>query len=223
MHLVKTGRPLGERLNVLMDNTGSDNKCAEMILFLGYLVLNDHFREASFFCMIKGHTFSLLDQMFNVMINFLLAIPIYTMSTLMAAMFESCKPYGCRDRVELPYLWDWGRAFGESNVTRMAGFCTGQFGAGMHECLVRKDNQGVVRVWMRKSSKASNWLPEGPGFQLFLDNKVEGFPPQPAKMKADISWFRRDVETTIRAWSVTPPPPPSTPPSPSSRATGTVL
>ena len=57
-----SSRPLGLRLNVLMDNTGSDNKCGDMILFLSWLVQMDHFRHASFFCMLKGHTFTVIDR-----------------------------------------------------------------------------------------------------------------------------------------------------------------
>ena len=80
-----TGRTLGSRYVVLMDNTGSANKCAEMISFLGWLVLNDNFEDASFFCMIVGHTFNILDQSFSVMIGALLALPIYALSALYAS------------------------------------------------------------------------------------------------------------------------------------------
>ena len=151
---------LGTRYNILMDNTGGDNKNAEMVAFIAWLVLADHFRDASFFCQLKGHTFTVLDQSFNTMISQLLGQAIYTVSSLLQFIFQFLQPYGCQEVIELHQLWDWKLAF-KPHLDRIEGFCTGQYGAGMHECYIRKDAEGVVRVWMRKSSKASGWLPEG--------------------------------------------------------------
>ena len=159
------GGKLGSRYNLLMDNTWGDNKNAEMVAFIGWLVLCDYFEDASFFCQLKGHTFTVLDQSFNTMTCQLLAQAIYTMSSLMRFMFQFLQPYGCQEVIELHQLWDWVTAF-KPHIDRIAGFCTGQYGAGMHEAYMRKDSEGVVRMWMRKSSKASGWLPEGPGFQV---------------------------------------------------------
>ena len=58
LHVVSKVGALGCKLNVLLDNTAADNKNNEMIYFLGWLVLIDIVDEASFFCMIKGHTYS---------------------------------------------------------------------------------------------------------------------------------------------------------------------
>ena len=140
-HLVDRKIPLGSRYNILMDNTGGDNKHAEMICFLGWLVLQDHFHDASFFCQLKGHTFTILDQSFNTMISQLLGCFIYTVPALLRLIFRFLQPYGCQEVIELHQLWDWSQAF-KPHIIRMGGFCTSQFGSGMHECYIRKDNEG---------------------------------------------------------------------------------
>ena len=88
---------LGKRFSLIMDNTNSDNKCALMVCFIGWLVLTDAFEDASFFCMLKGHTFTVLDQSFNTMISQLLARAVYTLTRLMRLIFEFLQPYGCRE------------------------------------------------------------------------------------------------------------------------------
>ena len=197
LNLVDRRIPLGLRYNILMDNTGGDNKNAEMVLFLGWLVLMDHFEDTSFFCQLKGHTFTVLDQSFNTMISQLLGCVIYTMGALMKYMFQFLQPYGCQEVIELHQLWDWTAAFAP-HMTRIGGFCTSQFGSGMHECYIRKDSQGNVRMWMRKSSRASGWLPEGPGFLVFESPPV--MPPPIARTKSVEAWGKAAVEATIRAW-----------------------
>ena len=137
----ESGHEMGKRFSLLMDNTNADNKCAMMVCFIGWLVQMDYFEDASFFCMLKGHTFTVLDQSFNTMISQLLAIAIYTLSHLMELVFQFLQPYGCRQVVELHQLWDWKAAFAP-HTTKIQGFCTSQYGSGMHECYVRKDKNG---------------------------------------------------------------------------------
>ena len=132
---------LGTRYNLLMDNTGGDNKNAEMIVFIAWLVLTDTFEDGSFFCMLKGHTFTILDQSFNTMISQLLGEVIYTLTALFAHIFAFMRPYGCHEVIEVHQLWNWSAHF-KPHFTRMAGFCTGQYGSGMHECYIRKDKHG---------------------------------------------------------------------------------
>ena len=222
------GGKLGSRYNLLMDNTGGDNKNAEMVAFIGWLVYTDVFNDASFFCQLKGHTFTVLDQSFNTLICQLLAQAIYTVSALISFIFQFLQPYGCQEVIELHQLWDWKTAFKPHN-SRIEGFCTGQYGAGMHECYIRKDAEGVTRMWMRKSSRASGWLPEGPGFQVCVcvsvwcscvcgvhvcvcghrpawDVRLQVFesdpemPPPIAPTKSASTWGKPAVAATIRAW-----------------------
>lgn len=74
----------------------------------------------------------------------------------------------------------------------------GRFGSGMHEVMFRKDNKGEVRMWLRKSSQASNWLPEGDGYLVF--KSLPSGPPPVADAKKDREWKRWSVEATVREW-----------------------
>eukprot|EP00965_Chrysotila_dentata_P109675 3624590-Pleurochrysis_carterae.AAC.1 len=67
----------------------------------------------------------------------------------------------------------------------------------MHEFYVRKDAEGVVRLWLRKSSQATHFFPEGPGYRIF-NSAPTGTPPL-ASAKSDQRWGRLEVESTIRA------------------------
>ena len=104
--------------------------------------------------------------------------------------------------VEIHQLWDWSDALSPV-ITKFGGFCTSKFGAGMHECFIRKDHEGIVRLWMRQSSKASSWVPEGPGLEVFKpDTTTIPMPPRIAAAKNDNDWQRPAVEGTIHAWCV---------------------
>ena len=142
LQLAEGDRGLGARYNLLMDNTSGDNKNEVMVVFLGWLVQMDYFQDASFFCQLKGHTFTVLDQSFNTMISQLLGEAIYCMSSLLVHVFKFMQPYGCHEVVELHQLWDW-TAFFKPHIQHMAGFCTSQHGSGAHECYIRKDKHGA--------------------------------------------------------------------------------
>ena len=114
-------------------------------------------------------------------------------------------------------LWDWVTFF-KPYTDRMQGFCTSQFGAGMHECRTCVETvkvalspcstilphhtkssiryacvcylSGHARVWFRKSSRASTWLPEGQDYRIF-DKGLPQMPPPIYKVKSDASWGRR--------------------------------
>ena len=195
-----TVQTLGDRLNALMDNTSGDNKNNETVEFLAWMVDENHFADSSFFCQIKGHTFTIIDQSFNTMISQMKQEIIYCISKLLSLIFRFLRPYGCREVRELHQLWDWKAKFAP-HCQRFKGFCTGQFGSGMHEVYIRKDAEGVTRAWFRKSSKASTWFPEGPGYQVF-DTKPGPDPPPVAPAKADGRWGRNAVvrSATVRSW-----------------------
>ena len=198
VRMVKAARPLGNVFNVLLDNTGADNKNNEVIFFLAWLVLTDVFEESSAFFMIKGHTYSRIDQTFRALIGQLLGVAVWTVSMLLHYIFTFLKPYNCLGVEELDHLWDWVAFFQPHVHERFTGFGTGQFGSGMHEIVLRKNANGVVCAWFRKSSAASNWLPEGDGYPVFKSTPA-GIPPI-AKGKTDSKWSRSGVEETVRAW-----------------------
>eukprot|EP00966_Prymnesium_polylepis_P108542 2512986-Prymnesium_polylepis.1 len=53
---------------------------------------------------------------------------------------------------------------------------------------------------MRKSSKASGWEPEGPGYEVFKSAPPAFSLIVAAAFKSDDAWKRKDVEATIRQW-----------------------
>lgn len=123
--LVDAGRPLGTIFNVLLDNTGEANKNNEMIFFLAWLVAMDYFEEASFFCMIKGHTYSKIDQTFRALIGQIRAVCVWTVESLVHYVFEFLRVYNCLGVEELPHVWDWTNYFKPHVHERFSGFSTG--------------------------------------------------------------------------------------------------
>jgi hypothetical protein len=78
VQMVASGRQIGSAFNILLDNTTGDNKHNEMIFMLAWLVLTDKMDEASFFCMMKGHTYSQIDQSFRTLIGQLLQVHLHS-------------------------------------------------------------------------------------------------------------------------------------------------
>ena len=198
--LHENGYPLGYLFRLLLDNTTSENKCNETIFFICWLVQRDYFADTSFFCMLKGHTYTGLDRTFNTMFMYLKQIGIYTISAMVNAIFRSLQKHDCLKVIELHALWDWGKYFEPHVSQRLGGFATSQYGSGMHEFYVRKDSEGVVRLWMRKSSQASGWMPEGPGMEVFSSVVPAGEPPLADHIKTELEWKRNAVEGTLRQW-----------------------
>ena len=198
LSLVAANVQLGRAFHILLDNTSADNKNNEMIFFLAWLVLVEAFEETNAFMMIKGHTYSRIDQSFRCMIVQMMQEAVWCISMMLGFLFKFLAPYQCLGVEELPHLWDWKNFFKPHVHERLGGFATGQYGSGMHEIKCRKDAHGVVRVWFRKSSKASNWLPEGPGIEVFKSTPVG--PPDILAAAKDTSWDRAGVESNVNAW-----------------------
>lgn len=192
------GHMFGTVFKLLLDNTGADNKNFLFICFLSWLVLTDVFEEASFFCMQKGHTYSSIDQCFRTLIRKIIGEAIWTVGSLVDNIFKFLRAYNCQSVDELPHLWDWEEFFKPHIDTKLKGFATGQYGSGMHEVMIRKDRFGVVRVWFRASSAASDWIPEGEGYEVFR-SIPEGQPPV-ANGRPDHKWNRYKVQDTVRRW-----------------------
>eukprot|EP00965_Chrysotila_dentata_P256051 6212419-Pleurochrysis_carterae.AAC.2 len=74
----QTNGQLGSRLHVELDNTCGENKNKTVIAFLAWLVYADIFQEAGFFRMMKGHTFTILDQSFGTPIKAMKKHAVYT-------------------------------------------------------------------------------------------------------------------------------------------------
>ena len=197
--MIKNGRPLGQRVNVLLDNTAGDNKNNEVLAFLAWLVALDVIMEGSTFFMLVDHTSCRLDQSFRALIGHLLSEALHTPIALVQAIFRFLNAYNCLGVHELHCIWDWKTFFQPHIHQRFSGFCTSQFGAGMHEFVLRKDRDGVVRLWVRQSSQASSWLPDGDGYPVFKNTIPTGPPPLRAG-KEDSQWSRAEVQNNIQAW-----------------------
>ena len=197
--MVKHGRQIGQRFNVLLDNTAADNKNNEILAFLAYLVALDIVTEASTFFMLVDHTYCRIDQSFRALIGHLLAAAVYTPIALVQSIFTYLQVYNCVGVHDLHCIWDWKSFFAPHLHARFKGFCTGQFGTGMHEFMLRKDANGVVRLWIRQSSQASSWLPDGDGYEVFKGAVPMG-PPNLRAGLADHQWYRAEVQNTIQAW-----------------------
>ena len=185
-------------MNVLLDNTSGDNKNNDVIFFLAWLVMTDVCVEASFFCMMVGHTYSEIDQTFNTLIAQLLNEAIYTVSRLCELIYKFLAPYKPNTVHELHCHWDWKKFFAPHVHQRFGGFYTNQFGSGMHEFLLRKGRDGAVRLHVRKSSAASGWIPEGEGYPVFKSPPTGS--PELAIPHPEHQWGRADVEQTVHAW-----------------------
>ena len=133
--------------------------------------------EASLFYMMKGHTWTKLDQSFNTMMTHLKQYAIYTVSKLITLVWRTLRQYNCVEVTELHAYWDWKKYFESHVAERIEGFATSQHGSGMHEFRARRDSDGVVRLWFRRASQSSSWLTEGPGYQVFKDLHPVGEPP----------------------------------------------
>eukprot|EP00965_Chrysotila_dentata_P178191 5885449-Pleurochrysis_carterae.AAC.1 len=77
--------------------------------------------------------------------------------------------YTPREVKELRALWDFS-AWLRLHMHEIRGYATNQFGDGMHEFLLRKDDAGVVRLHVRKSSQSTTWFTEGPGYEVFASD-----------------------------------------------------
>ena len=198
LNMVASGHAIAPVFNVLLDNTTGDNKNTTMIYFLAWLVAIDATEEASFFCMLVGHTYSRIDQSFRALICQLLSAPIWTVGMLLQHIQRFLSAYNCKACIELHSLWDWKEYFEPHIHQKFGGFATGQFGSGMHEFVLRKDSAGQVRLWLRKSSRASTWLPDDGGYLVF--KSLPTGPPKLARGKTDAQWNKSTVLKTVRAW-----------------------
>ena len=224
--LVASGVVLGSRLMLILANTTGENKCNPVIGVLpgrfvsdiqnwcvsdwcvlpvctgvlAWLVFWDVFEEAGFFSMLKGHTYNELDQSFRTLIVAMLQYAIYTVSELARLICRLLQGYGVRPTIVLPHLWGISDLILPHMHLPLGGYATSQHGDGHHEFRLKKDNKGDVRLHMRKSSKASGWVPEGPGYLVFKSSPPPFSDIIPAPFKPDSKWKRAEVETCLRQW-----------------------
>eukprot|EP00965_Chrysotila_dentata_P023174 768301-Pleurochrysis_carterae.AAC.6 len=168
-----------------------------MIAFLAWLVHMDVLVEASFFCMIKGHEYSWLDQSFSALIKGLKPYAVYTVTSLLQHMAMLLRSYTVVECREVHCFWNFKDWLG-LHLHTIRGYATSQYGDGMHEFLFCKDSNGEVRVLSRKSSQASQWAPEGDGYKIFKNTPPSS--PEFAPFKSDAQRERQTVASTVHLW-----------------------
>lgn len=162
----ESGRPLGRRLHLQLDNTTSENKNNTVIGAVSLLVGWGVFHEAVIFFMPVGHTFNELDAAFSPLIQSLVKVALGTVSSLIAFVKEALAGKGVREVCQLYHLWDFDSLM-EEHMHALGGFARTQQSSGMHEFHIKLDREGVVRLRARQSSQSSTWLPEGEGEFIF--------------------------------------------------------
>lgn len=198
---IKTGRPLGTKLHLQLDNTTSENKNLTVIGFVALLVAWGVFREATIFFMPVGHTYNELDATFTPLIDMLMANVVPTVSALVEFIQLSLATKRVRTVNNLPHLWDFTAYLKQFMHTNIGGFTNTQQSSGMHEFYFSRNSDGEVRMRSRQSSQASTWLPEGDGDPVFrTDVPDPAQAPQIAPMSSDMSWEKESVAVNVRRW-----------------------
>lgn len=206
MKRVEMGRPLGLTLHLQLDNTTGENKNNTVIALCALLVHWGVFVEARMFFMPKGHTYSLLDQSFGPLITGLKQIVVLTQSELFSYVETKLGQggYNPRDIKEVPYLWDFKTWIGPTVCAQFGGIATNKMCDGFHEFNFLKDDEGIVRMWCRATSQATDWMPnDQAGYRVFhVDATIPKMNETPPIMdcKKDGEWDRTGVQVTIRRW-----------------------
>jgi hypothetical protein len=201
---IKSGRPLGRVLHIQLDNTCGENKCLAVIAFCGWLVLVKTFEEVIILCMLVGHTFTILDQSFNTMIDTMKRGAMPTVEAMQSEIFNRMREYNIQEVTELPWVWDFS-SWLQPLQNRLSGFArrqaiSGHY-TGMSQFVFNADQAGEVRLRMRANVRASTWVPEGPGYPVFQDGcTLPSAPPKRAAFKTFAKWNRNTVEANVRRW-----------------------
>jgi len=196
---IRSGRALGMKLHLQLDNTSAENKNRTVISFVALLVQWGVFHEASIFFMPVGHTFNELDAAFSPLITAMLRTVVPTISALMDFVESWLSRKNIRIVRNLPHIWDF-TSYLEPHTHGIAGFCTTQQSSGFHEFHFSKGSQGEVRMRYRQSSQSSTWYPEGEGDPIFKTVPDPNSIPPIAPFKSDLGWRRTDVQVNIRRW-----------------------
>lgn len=196
---IGSGRPLGMKLHLQLDNTSAENKNTTVLGFIALLVAWGVFHEASIFFMPVGHTYNELDSAFSPLISAMLQTVVPTISALLNFVETWLVRKNIRLVRNLPHIWDFS-SYLEPHMHTIGGFCTTQQSSGMHEFHFTKDPQGVVRMRYRQSSQSSTWAPEGSGDPIFKTVPELSTGPPTAPFKSDLGWRRTDVQVNIRRW-----------------------
>ena len=205
---VASGRPLGRKLVLQLDNTCGENKCQAVLATVGWLVQVFSFDEAIINCCPVGHTFTILDESFNTLINGLNQGTLATMEEMLECIQERMRAYQCLEATELKAVFDFTNWFKPimhiiEGIARRGAL--GGLYSGMGQFLFVRDADGRVRLKMRTGPTATTWIPESEGYLLFHEGQLEspvGFEAGPplAPLKSFATWQKETCVANVRRW-----------------------
>ena len=200
---VKLGSPLGQNLLLQLDNTCGENKCLCILATVAWLVQSCSFDEALINCMPVGHTFTILDQSYNTLIDGMHKSTLPTVEAMLDEIQRRMRQYNCVEVTELKAVFDFWAWF-KPVIVHLTGFARrealGGLYTGMGQFQFNRDASGQVRLKMRVGPTATTWIPEGDGYLLFQGNsRISGAPPL-APLKSFAEWQKENVVTNIRRW-----------------------
>eukprot|EP00965_Chrysotila_dentata_P177061 5847881-Pleurochrysis_carterae.AAC.3 len=136
-----------------------------------------------------------LDQSFRTLIQGLMGMAVYTISSLLKSIHLLMRSHRIKRVLELHCVWDF-QAWLEPFAAEFGNFATTQFSSGMNKFEFYKDAAGEVRCICRQSCLSSTYFPEGGGYQVFKEDPTgEPFLKQ---LKPDSFWQRDQVEVGVR-------------------------
>ena len=204
-----SGRPLGRKLFVQLDNTCGENKCQAILAAVGWLVQVFSFDEAFINCCPVGHTFTILDESFNTLISGMNQGTLATVEEMLECIQDRMRAYQCQEVTELKAVFDFTTWFKPimhiiEGIARRGAL--GGLYSGMGQFLFSRDAVGKVRLKMRTGPTATTWIPESEGYLLFHEGQLESpvglgeAGPPLAPLKSFAAWQKETTVANVRRW-----------------------
>ena len=204
-----SGRPLGRKLFLQLDNTCGENKCQAILAVVGWLVQVFSFDEAFINCCPVGHTFTILDESFNTLISGMNQGTLATVEEMLECIQERMRAYQCQEVTELKAVFDFTTWFKPimhiiEGIARRGAL--GGLYSGMGQFLFSRDAVGKVRLKMRTGPTATTWIPESEGYLLFHEGQLESpvglgeAGPPLAALKSFAAWQKETTVANVRRW-----------------------
>jgi hypothetical protein len=204
-----SGRPLGRKLFLQLDNTCGENKCQAILAAVGWLVQVFSFDEAFINCCPVGHTFTILDESFNTLISGMNQGTLATVEEMLECIQERMRAYQCQEVTELKAVFDFTTWFKPimhiiEGIARRGAL--GGLYSGMGQFLFSRDAVGKVRLKMRTGPTATTWIPESEGYLLFHEGQLESpvglgeAGPPLAALKSFAAWQKETTVANVRRW-----------------------
>ena len=166
------------------------------------------FDEALINCCPVGHTFTILDESFNTLINGMNQTTLATVEEMLDCIQERMRAYQCQEATELKAVFDFSTWFKPimhliEGIARRGAL--GGLYSGMGQFLFLRDAVGKVRLKMRTGPTATTWIPESEGYLLFHEGQLDspiGFEAGPplAPLKSFAAWQKETSVANVRRW-----------------------